>query len=450
MPGPHGSPGTSGPLRHLGVVDAAAIFGGIVLGSGIFVAPAAVASAAPGAAAAAAFWILGAVAAACGAFCYAECASRMPRDGGFFVFYREVYGEPVAFVAAWAAVLVTYPASVAAIARIGAEYLSELAGWSGRDAWLAAAGLALAALLNAWGLRAGPRAQRVLTASKASALALLCLAAAVAGSAPAPPAAPGPSAATGLGWMGALAVVLFTYDGWSDVTLVAGEIRDPRRDLGRAVLLAVSGLAALSALVQVSILTLLPPGRAAASGRVVAEAVEAGLGAGWGDAVSSVVVLCTFGSVTAIVLVVSRLVWAMACEGALPRALARIDPSRGTPVPATFAAAAVAAVYAAFAGFQALVETFTFTVWIFYSLTAVAVIVLRRRRVGEATAWRAPLGWAPPAVVVLVGVVMTVGLFRREPVRSSVGLALLAAGFAAWGILARVRLRRSRSTARPR
>ncbi len=95
MPAAAGSPSPSEPGRHLGVVDAAAIFAGIVLGSGIFVAPAAVASAAPGALAAAAFWGVGALAAACGAFCYAECASRMPRDGGFFVFYREAFGEGV-------------------------------------------------------------------------------------------------------------------------------------------------------------------------------------------------------------------------------------------------------------------------------------------------------------------------------------------------------------------
>jgi APA family basic amino acid/polyamine antiporter len=177
---------------------------------------------------------------------------------------------------------------------------------------------------------------------------------------------------------------------------------------------------------------------------VVAEAVEAGLGSGWGDAVSTVVVVSTFGSAAAIVLVVSRLVWAMGGAGALPRGLAAIDPRRGTPVRATFAVAAVSAVYAAAAGFQALVETFTFTVWIFYSLTAVAVVVLRRRGVGEANAWRAPGGVLAPAVVVLVGGVMTAGLFARDPLRSAAGLALLAGGYVCWGFM------RRRSTASPR
>jgi APA family basic amino acid/polyamine antiporter len=448
MPGSTGTPPAVEPRRHLGVLDAAAIFGGIVLGSGIFVAPAAVAAAAPGAAGAAALWAAGALAAACGAFCYAECASRMPRDGGFFVFYREAYGEPLAFVAAWAAVFVTYPASVAAISRIGAGYVVSLTGWPLPEAALAATGLAAAAVLNAWGVRAGPRAQRVLTTGKAGALAMLCVAAALAGAGPSSAAAGGAAPAS-MGWAGAFAVVLFTYDGWSDVTLVAGEIRDPMRDLARAVLLALGALAVLYAVVQVCVLALLTPERAAASTRVVSEAVEAGLGAGWGDAVSAVVAVCTFGSATAIVLVVSRLAWAMGGQGALPRAFAVIHPGRGTPVRATWGVAAVSAVYAAFAGFQSLVEYFTFTVWIFYSLTAAAVLILRRRRVGEGTAWRAPGGVAAPAVVVAVGAVMTGGLFLRSPLRSSLGLLLLACGFGVWALRRRA-LRRRGTIAPPR
>jgi APA family basic amino acid/polyamine antiporter len=250
--------------------------------------------------------------------------------------------------------------------------------------------------------------------------------------------------------MGAFAVVLFTYDGWSDVTLVAGEIRRPERDLARAVLLALGVLAVLYSLVQVSVLALLSPSRAAASSRVVSEAVQAGLGGESAAAVSAVVSLSTFGSATAIVLVVSRLAWAMAGQGALPRAFSVLHPSRGTPVRATWGVAAVSAVYAAFAGFQSLVEYFTFTVWIFYSMTAVASVILRRKRVGESHAWRAPGGVFAPAVVIIVGLVMTVGLFLSDPVRSTVGLLLLGSGFVAWWLRRRQSFKRNGSSGRSR
>lgn len=417
------------PPRHIGVLDASSIFVGIVLGSGIFVAPALVAGAAPGGWGAAALWAIGGVAAAAGAFCYAECASRVPREGGFFAFYREAYGEAPAFVAAWAGIFVTYPVSIAAIALIGGGYLAELAGLEGRPRGIAIAAILAAAAINVAGLRTGPRAQRLLTLLKAGALLLLCVAAALAPRVPeeAPVAADGPGAPVGL--LAAMAVVLFTYDGWSDVTLVAGEIRDPRRDLGRAVVLGIGTLVVLYAVVQASVLALLPVERAAASDRVVAAAVEAGLGDGWGRAVSTVVVLSTFGSVAAIVLVVARLVFAMARRGALPGFLGSLDPRFGTPARATAAVAAISSVYVLVAGFRDLVAYFTFAVWIFYGLTAVAVFRLRRMRVGEETAWRAPGGALAPAVVLTVGAAMTGGLFLQDPVRSLVGLAVLASGF---------------------
>jgi APA family basic amino acid/polyamine antiporter len=111
MAGSHGP--VAGPerlRRELGLADAVAIFVGVILGSGVFVAPAAVARAAPSAPASVALWILGALVAGCGALCYAECAARLPRSGGFFIFYRAAYGDALAFVAGWTAALVTYPA----------------------------------------------------------------------------------------------------------------------------------------------------------------------------------------------------------------------------------------------------------------------------------------------------------------------------------------------------
>jgi len=129
-----------GPRRHLGLLDATAIYAGIILGSGIFVAPAAVAGAVPSIPAAFALWIAGGLVAACGASCYAECAARVPSNGGFFVFNREAYGPAVAFVGGWAAIFVTYPASIAAIALVFAGYVAEVTGIAGGERlWAAAA-----------------------------------------------------------------------------------------------------------------------------------------------------------------------------------------------------------------------------------------------------------------------------------------------------------------------
>jgi len=428
------------PRRHLGLADATAIYAGIILGSGIFVAPAMIAGAVPSIPAAFGLWICGAAVAACGASCYAECAARVPSNGGFFVFNREAYGPAVAFVGGWAAIFVTYPASIAAIAIVFAEYLAKVTGVAGWERTTAASALALAAILNVAGLRTGPRAQIVLTSTKIAALGALVVAAlfsplhgSSAAAVTASPAGPTTAAA----WLSALMIMLFAYDGWSDVTLVAGEVRDPGRNIGRAVLLGTLVLAMLYGTTQVAVMTARPGGAAAGSAQPVADAVEATLGSAAGRAVSVLVVVSTFGSILGTVFTVSRLGFAMAQAGAFLRSVATLHPRWGTPARATATLAAASVVYVWLASFRSIVALFTFSVWIFYGITAVALLKLRRRGVGDPVAWRAPLGWAPPVVVLLVGAGMTVQLIADDPMRALGGAALLAAAFPAYAFLGR-------------
>jgi len=411
--------GGTPPPRHLGLTDAVALYAGIILGSGIFAAPAAVAAAAPTVPRAVLLWIAGGLVAACGACCYAECASRVPANGGFFVFQREAYGPGVAFVGGWAAVLVTYPASIAAIALVFASYFAEAAGFAGYEKAVAVAAVAAAAVLNAAGLRAGPVAQRWLTGVKLLALALVGV---LAWSAP--PIAAVASSVAPASTLSALILLLWTYEGWSDITLVAGEVRDPKRTLGRAVLIGTALLVVVYAVVQAAVMHALPGGAAASTTRPLAAATG-----GAARLVSALVVVSTFGSILGVLLTVSRLAQAMARSGAILPALAPSDARRGTPLRATFAVAAVSALYVAVASFRGLLAYFAFSVWIFYALVAVAVVRLRRRGVGEAEAWRAPLGLTAPAVVLAVAAVVTVRIVQERPLQALAGAAMLAAGF---------------------
>lgn len=434
------------PRRHLGLLDATAVYAGIILGSGIFIAPAAIAGAVPSRAAAFALWICGGIVAACGASCYAECAARVPQNGGFFVFNREAYGPAVAFVGGWAAIFVTYPASIAAIALVFSSYLAEATGMSGWERMTAAAALMLASALNVAGLRTGPRAQVVLTTTKLGALATLAVAALVAhgrGSPAAPPLPPAASpAAMTVSWLSVFMILLWTYDGWSDVTLVAGEVKDPGRNIGRAVLLGTAALVLAYGVTQIAVMTILPDGRAGASSRPVAAAVAALWGNSAGRGVAALVCVSTFGAILGTVFTVSRLGFAMARDGAFIRSIATLDPRWGTPARATFALTGAALFYVALGSFGGILALFTFSVWIFYGLTAVALLILRRRGVGEPVAWRAPLGWVPPVVVLGVGAVLTVQLVAADPWRALGGALLLASAFPAYAIIARFDARR--------
>ena len=409
---------------------------------------------------AALLWLLGGLIATCGASCYAECGARIPRAGGFYVYYRAVYGPALAFVGGWVALLVTYPASTAAIALVFGAYLGEVVpALEGHAIACAAAAVIASAAVNIAGVRLAAGVQRALSGTKLLALALLCLAAVAAGgaeratggAATAVATAPDPAAAAGLAggllgpaMMAALMVMLFTYDGWSDIGLIAGEVRDASRVLGPAVLAATAAIVLVYSAVQWSVLTLLPPERAAHSERVVAEAVVAGLGTGAGRLVALLVAVCAFGSVHSIILGASRIGYAMARDEAFFGWFGAVEPRLGTPARSIGALAAATLVYVFAAGFRNLLSLFTFSVWIFYALTAVALIVLRRRGTGGPEVWRAPGGFVAPAVVLLTAVLMTTGLMRHDPRRAMIGLALLLSGLPAFWIWKRIRAGRAR------
>ena len=434
----------SGTLRRqLGLTDATAIYVGIILGSGIFFAPSDIAAVAPTLGPALLLWAVGGVIAVCGAFVYAECGARLPHDGGFYVFYREVFGEGAAFVGGFVAIAVTYPASIAVVAIILGRYLGEVVpALAGHEVLSATVAVAIATGLNAVGVRESAWSQRILTGTKVAAIVLLCLAALVAES---PEAAAQPAQVTASPSFAALLMalvgVLWTYSGWSDVTLVAGELVDPARNLGRTVLVGTLVVVVLYGLVQAAVVLLLPASVAASSQHVLSDAVGAAFGVDMSRLVAALVVVSTFGAINAVTLVVSRLGYAMARDRVLPAVFGAVHRRLGTPVRALVGLQLVTFVYLLWSNFRSLLGMFTFSVWFFYGLTAVALLVLRRRRTGEPLAWRAPGGVIPPAVVLLTGAFMTVSLLAEESQRDQalMGLGLLLAGIPAYLVWRRFR-----------
>ncbi len=414
------------PRRRLNWIDAAAIFVGIVIGSGIFVAPAQVIAATGNMWAAICLWTVGGLVAACGAFCYAECGARLPRDGGFFNAYRVALGGGAAFVGGWAVALVIYPAAHAAIADVLASYLAELAPvFSGHETLIAVMAVAIVTVLNIAGLRSGPNAQRVMTGLKVTSLALLCLAALFGGqTADSDVKTPADFALSLSAIFAALILVLWTYDGWADINMIAGELKNPARDLGRAVWVGCSVLVMVYLLVQFSISSLLPFDRASTSECVFADAVSVGFGSRAAKFVAGLVVLCTLGSLNGSVLVCSRLIQTMAADGFFFSAFGKLD-RHGVPLRAVVMIGVVTAIYSITASFNFLLGLFSFIIWIIYALSAIALLILRHRRVGEPVRFRAPLGVVPPAVVIVASMVMTAGTISDAPLLALAGTGML-------------------------
>ena len=376
----------------------------------------------------------------CGALTYAECGARLPHDGGFYVFYREAYGQGLAFVAGIIGALVTYPASLAVIALVLAPYFTELVpATRGHENLVATLALALACALNIIGVRAEAIAQRILTTAKLLSITAVCVAAAFAFSSeatklPPPPTSHSSNEADNIigiqGLLGALVAVLWTYSGWSDVTLVAGELRNPSRNLSRTVIWGTGILVLLYGGVQFAVhLTL---GSAAASStRVLSDAAAMGLGPTGGTWISLLVVLSTFGAIHGTLLAASRLGYPMAADGIFPRWLANPHPKLGTPVCALISLFVLALLYVNASSFRDLLGLFTFSIWIFYALAAVALLRFRHLGIGSHQKWHAPGGMLPPLVVIVTALWMSGSLLadaqQRKLALGGIGIFLGAA-----------------------
>src|ERR687884_61444 len=238
-----------GLARRLGLFDATMIVMGGIVGSGIFRNPAAVALQVHTPFLILGAWLAGGLVALAGAFVYAELAARRPEVGGQYAYLRDAYHPSVAFLYGWALLLVIQTGGMAAVAVTFGGYFVELTHLALPDWAVAAAALALLTVVNCLGVRSGSNVQSLLMVLKILAIAALivCGVFFVAG----PHALSGPlldrpaSADMLAGFGAAMTPVMFAYGGWQTASFVAGEMRDPRRDLARGLLIGVCGVIAL-------------------------------------------------------------------------------------------------------------------------------------------------------------------------------------------------------------
>jgi basic amino acid/polyamine antiporter, APA family len=440
-----------GLLRSLGAVDGALITIGATVGSGIFLTTGDIAQRCPQPALILGLWAAGGLFALAGALAYAELGTMFPRAGGQYHFLKEAYGRVWGFLFGWASFLVIMTGGISAIAVGFGEYLGAFVPSLGSGVELfsgAIAGVpwkvtgpqltgALAVLaltgVNWLGLREGALVQNVATVLKFGALLVLVVVGLLA-PAPVTPAwgAPLPPgsivAALGLG----LVAVLWTYDGWYVLTFSAGEIRRPERNLPRGLVLGVTAVAALYLAINWVYLKALDLQALAGTPRVGEAAAAALLGAGAARAVTLIILLSMFGCLAANVLCCARIYLPMAQDGLFFRALARIHPRHHTPSNSLLAQGVLAAAIALSGTYAELYTTVIFAQVLFHAATAAAVFVLRWKRPHVQRPFRAwGYPWSTGAFVLACLVVASVTLVQA-PVRSGLGLLIIAAGLPAY------------------
>lgn len=434
-------------VRGLGLWAATAVVAGDTIGTGVFLVSSDMARAVGSAALVMAAWVLGGFIVLLGAFCYAELGAAFPKAGGPYVYLGRGLGPVFGFLFGWMSSFLDRPV---AMAGLGAGFIRFMAfffpgvgtplftGHIGHQEFtftlaqpLAALVVVLVTAVNYFSVKLSGGIQVLLTSLKVGTLVIIAFGALLLGH-PTEAAATSLAHPMGFGLVGALLTALvpamWAFNGFNDLGDLGEEIRQPEKNIPRAILLGLMLVGGLYLLANAGYFHVLPFAQAAASQHIASDAVQAfagNRGAGW---LTLAMAVSAFGALHVVIMTGARIPYAMARDGVFFQFTGRLHPRFSTPTGALLFLGAVATVLALTGTFEELYSLFVFAVWIFFALTGIALLRLRRVEPDLARPYRA---WGYPLTpVIFVGaaIALTVNLWMVRPVRSTLGLLVILLG----------------------
>jgi APA family basic amino acid/polyamine antiporter len=413
--------------RKLGLFDSAAIVVGTIIGAGIFLVPNLVARSLPSAPWIVAIWIFTGVLSFLGALAYAELGAMIPHTGGQYVFLREAYGPLLAFLCGWTYFFVVISASIAWLAINFATYLGHF--FTVGPIFGKAIGIALIAAvtaINYRGVTLGTATQNLFTIMKVAGLAVL-MGAAFFGSYRAPLAAPaGEITMGGIGI--AMIACLTSYDGWVALSCMAGEVKQPKRNLPLGLALGVGAVIAIYVTANLAYLRVLGVSEIASAERVGALAAQRAMGPIGAGFVSLTALVSIVGGANGWAMTGPRIFFAQAQDGLLFKRLAAVHPRFQTPYLSILLLGVWSALLALTGTYYTLAAYAMYASWVFYLLTATGVLLLRRTQPDRPRPYRMTGYPATLAIFALVALGFVISNFYTAPGPTLIGTLLIGAG----------------------
>jgi APA family basic amino acid/polyamine antiporter len=442
-------------IRGLTLMDASSIVIGTVIGTGIFIVPAYMAQAVRTPLLVFAVWIVAGFLSLAGALTYAELGAAFPAAGGEYVYIREAYGPLFGFLYGWTYFLVGKTGSLATLATGFALYLADLlplhrvyfryeysffgnpAAVTVSDQALVAIGvLCFLSVVNIFGVVTGGRLQSFLTALKVGVILLLVVLGLTIGHGSVSNFSTHltPVAQAGLFSLFGVAMIkaLWAYDGWNNCNMVAGEVKDPQRNIPLALIYGTGGVMALYLLANLVYFYVLPIDKIAASPRVAADVARTFLGSNGGTFVVVAVLISTFAAINGSILSGARIYFAMAEDKLFFKRVAEVHPKYRTPVFSILVQAIWASLLTLTGTYDQLLTYVIFAEWILYALGTASVFVLRKK---YPTLHRPYKTWGYPVVPILfivVAVLLLGNTLITDAKDSLMGLFLIALGLPAF------------------
>lgn len=409
---------------------------GITIGGGIFRTPAGIAARVPDPLLMMGVWVLGGLIVLCGALAFAELAASMPETGGMYVYLREGWGRPYAFLYGWAQLVLIRAAALGGISTVFGEYFLRVFGidpamhprWAD---YLAVCAILFAAGTNIVGVQFGALFAGLSSIAKFSALAFLVGASFLlgggAGASMTNMASTGAAVDAGLFGL-ALISVMWAYDGFADLTFASGEVKDPQRNLPRAIVFGTLAIIVIYLLANSAYLYVIPIERLQESPLIAADTLGAIFGQAGVSFIAVIVMISTFGSLMGSMLASPRIFFAMADDRLFFKPIAAVHPTFHTPWVAITLAAGLGSAMVMTQTFEQLTDTFVLAMWPFYALSVAAIYRLRRSQPHLHRPYKV-IGYPfVPGVFVAAAIYLVVNAFITDPTWTSVTFAVVLAG----------------------
>jgi APA family basic amino acid/polyamine antiporter len=431
-------PGTPGQtsrnkalIKVLEVRDGVAIVVGTVIGSGIFLVPGPIAKQVHTLSLVLLVWITGGALSLFGSLSLGELASAYPGAGGLYIYLREAYGRPLAFLYGWALFSLIQSGSIATLASGFSLYVSKIVPLTPLEfKGLPILCIALFSIANLYGIRFARAVQNISTISKLAGLALVFFLLIGRGhtrllrlEVP-----QHPSSASLLAFGTALVAVLWAYEGWHVVSFTAGEFRSPVHDLPKSLFWGTSIVTVVYLLLNIAYYAVLTPTQVGGSASAAASAMQSAWGGRTLLLISVVILTSILGATNGMIMTAPRVYYAMAEDGTFFRSFGQLSVKFKVPLFAIIAQAVWASALTLTGSFQQLFTYVVFTAWIFYGLTVAAVIVLRRRDPLRPRSFLTPAYPWVPVVFVLAAAGITLSTVVADPLHAMFGIGLVLVG----------------------
>ena len=426
---------SKGLQKNIGFLAVFSTVVGVVIGSGVFFKPQAIYTATnggPGLGIIA--WILGGLITIAGGLTAAEISAAIPKTGGMMIYIEEIYGKKLGFLTGWMQTVLFFPGTIAACAVIFAQQASEILGYTSNNMKLvlpiALGIILLTAFLNTIGSSFGGYIQTIATMGKLIPLLLIIVFGFIKGNSTSilePMVGEGVNTVTTLGQV--LVATLFAYDGWINVGAIAGEMKNPAKDLPKAIVGGLSLVMGVYLAINIAYLRIVPASSLAnvtSPAALVATKIFGEIG---GKLISVGILISVFGTLNGYLLTGPRVAYALAKDGIIPgsRMLIRVN-NGGSPYNSIWLISIIACIYALTGQFNLLSDLTIFAIWAFYVLTFIGVIILRKNSADLIRPYRVPLYPIIPVIAILGGTFVVINQIVTAPFISLGGIIITIIG----------------------